>query len=162
MKLLDFAISRNCVCDNGFCVCATLVVCVAGSCVCVTTRRVCERTDVGTNEQRNVDESHSFSSFSQNVRILLSNHPTLVPPGLFLCACYGRELWHATNYIKVLGSERSSANTIWDYYNKCSINIPLLAARGKPSTWFLRGGLVELDAETWCYRPCCLRDTIAQ
>ena len=84
-----------------------------------------ERTRVGMNNARKIDRFQHFPKKSLIFENLLSNHPTLVQPVLFLCACYGRELWHATNYIKVLGSERSSANTIWDYYIISSINIPL-------------------------------------
>ncbi len=67
------------------------------------------------------DRFRHFLKISRIFENLFSNHPTLPHLKLFLCACYRRELWHATNYIKVLGSERNSANC----YNKCSIYIPL-------------------------------------
>ena len=57
--------------------------------------------------------------------LMLVNHLTLTHAKLVLRACCKRELWHATNCIKVLGSERNSANTIWDYYICFSIFIPL-------------------------------------
>ena len=130
--------ARHCVCDNG---------------VCGTRMLVRERTLVGMHNTRRIDRFRHFPKFREFLEILFSNHPTLRWLKLFLCACYGRELWHATNCIKVLGPERSSANTIRDYYIISSIYIPLcykkprsiftanspgavnnLDARGKPST----------------------------
>ena len=108
-------------------------------CVCATVRARC----VCGVRPRTIELGHRFRSFMKTneiSEILLSKHPTLSLLKLFLCACYGRELWHATNYIKVLGSERRSTNTIWDFYIISSID---LDARGKPSTMFPRGWLVE-------------------
>ena len=115
-----------CVCVRAtkcVCVCARQCVCDTG--VCGTRMLVRERTYVGMHNTRRIDRFRHFPKFREFSEILFANHPTLVLPALFLYACYGRELWHATNYIKVLGSERSSANTIWDYYIKSSIDIPL-------------------------------------
>ena len=100
----------QCVCDIG---------------ACGTRMLVRERTRVGMNNARRIDRFRYFPKKSRFFENLFSNHPTLAWLKLFLCACYGRELWHATNYIKVLGSERTSANTIWDYYIISLINTPL-------------------------------------
>ncbi len=113
----------HCVCVQQ-CVCVCVWQCVCDTVVCGTRILVRERTRVGMNNARKIDRFRHFPKISRIFKNLLSNHPTLTPPVLFLCAGYGREIWHATNYIKVLGSERTSANTIWDYYIISYINIP--------------------------------------
>ncbi len=92
---------------------------------CGTRMRGRERTRVGMHNVLGIDRFRQFPNISRFSENLLSNHPTLVQPALFLRACYGRELWHATNHMKVLGSERTATNTIRDYYIISSINIPL-------------------------------------